>query len=144
MTIDIKHPSSDEEYKAYFHLRWKLLRAPWNQPEGSELDEFEDESFHFIAVDESETVGVARLQFNSDSEAQIRYMAVASSHERQGIGRALMLAMEAYTRASACKLIVLDAREPAVGFYQKLGYNIDEESYLLFEAIQHFRMSKTL
>ena len=40
--------------------------------------------------------------------------------------------------------IVLDAREPAVGFYEKLGYSIEKKSYLLFNEIQHFRMRKHL
>jgi ribosomal protein S18 acetylase RimI-like enzyme len=39
---------------------------------------------------------------------------------------------------------VLDAREPAVGFYEKLGYEVTGESYLLFNSIQHFRLQKTL
>jgi ribosomal protein S18 acetylase RimI-like enzyme len=71
-------------------------------------------------------------------------MAVAEPYQSQGIGRRLIETMEKHATASACKKIVLDAREPAVGFYQRLGYCIDEKSYLLFEQIQHFRMSKAL
>lgn len=98
-----------------------------------------------MAVNDSdEAIAVARLQFNSDTEAQIRYMAVAQPYQRQGIGHRLIETMEEHASTSACKKIVLDAREPAVGFYQRLGYRIDEKSYLLFEQIQHFRMSKTL
>lgn len=94
--------------------------------------------------DDDEVIAVARLQFNSDTEAQIRYMAVAIQHQRQGIGRRLIKTMEAHASGSACKTIVLHAREPAVGFYQKLGYSIDKKSYLLFDEIQHYRMSKAL
>lgn len=94
--------------------------------------------------DANEAIAVARLQFNSDTEAQIRYMAVAQPCQRQGIGRRLIETMEEHASASACEKIVLDAREPAVGFYQRLGYSIDEKSYLLFAQIQHFRMSKVL
>ncbi len=145
MCFIIKQPETEVEFKDYYHLRWKLLRAPWNQPEGSEVDDIEDQCFHTMAFDEdSKVIAVARLQFNSNTEAQIRYMAVAGTHERQGIGRELMRAMEAHASASACRKIILDAREPAVGFYQKLGYNIIEKSYLLFDEIQHFRMEKDL
>jgi len=52
--------------------------------------------------------------------------------------------METKADACACRTIVLDAREPAVGFYLKLGYMITEKSYLLFNEIQHFRMTKNL
>ena len=145
MPFKIIQPKTEDEFKSYFKLRWKLLRAPWNQPEGSEIDEIEEQCFHLMAVEEgSNVIGVARLQFNSESEAQIRYMAVARSHERQGIGRELINALENHAATTAHSKIVLDAREPAVRFYQKSGYQILEKSYLLFDEIQHFRMSKTL
>ena len=98
-----------------------------------------------MAVDDNnEVIAVARLQFNSDDEAQVRYMAVAGAYERQGIGRELINSMEAYAGESTRRKIVLDAREPAVGFYQKLGYTVVEKSYLLFDEIQHYRMMKTI
>lgn len=148
MDFCIKQPETDKEFEQYYHLRWKLLRAPWNQPEGSEIDDIEDQCFHIMATAENEdgeaVIGVARLQFNSDSEAQIRYMAVAGEHERKGIGRQLMNTMEQYANSSGCRNIVLDAREPAVAFYQKLGYRLIKKSYLLFGEIQHFLMQKEL
>ena len=145
VTIEIRQPQTSDELKSYFHLRWQLLRAPWNQPAGSEVDNIEEQCFHLMAVnDGDEVIAVARLQFNSDTEAQLRYMAVTTQYQRQGIGRRLINTLEAHASASACKRIVMHAREPAVGFYQRLGYSIDEKSYLLFDEIQHFRMSKTL
>jgi len=141
----ISQPDTEKEYEQYYHLRWQLLRAPWNQAEGSEVDDMEDQCFHVMAVDEiNNVIGVARLQFNSDSEAQIRYMAVAREHERKGIGGELVNAMELHALSSSCKKIVLHARKPAIGFYQKLGYQVIEKSYLLFNEIQHFKMIKEL
>jgi predicted GNAT family N-acyltransferase len=143
--LKIIQPKTESEFKSYFQLRWSLLRAPWNQPQGSEIDDIEEQCFHLMAInDADEAIAVARLQFNSETEAQIRYMAVAQPYQRQGIGRRLIETMEEHASASACKKIVLDAREPAVSFYQRLGYSIDEKSYLLFAQIQHFRMSKVL
>lgn len=145
MLYQLKQPESEAEFKHYYHLRWQLLRARWQQPEGSEVDAIEKQCFHIMAVDEKNIViGVARLQFNSSEEAQIRYMAVQPACERQGIGRALIEALEQRAKKSSHKNIVLHAREPAVGFYEKLGYKVIEKSYLLFGEIQHFRMSKSL
>ena len=145
MSFAISQPDTKKEYKQYYHLRWLLLRAPWNQAEGSEVDDIEDQCFHVMAVDEKHNViAVARLQFNSNTEAQIRYMAVAREHERKGIGRELINVMEQYAQNSSCKKIILHAREPAIGFYQKLGYKVIEKSYILFDEIQHFQMIKKL
>lgn len=145
MCFYIKQPESEEEFKKYYHLRWKVLRAPWNQPEGSEIDNIEDQCFHVMAIDKKDNViGVARLQFNTDSEAQIRYMAVAEEHKRKGIGRQLVSAMEKYSAETNHPVVVLDARIVAVEFYKKLGYRVIENSYLLFGEIQHFKMHKEL
>lgn len=149
MRFHIKQPETEEEFKHYYQLRWKLLRAPWNQAEGSEVDDIEGQCFHLMAItanrdDTNKVIGVARLQFNSITEAQIRYMAIAKEHERKGIGHELIKTMEQQAKKACCKNIVLDAREPALGFYQKLGYEVVEKSYLLFGEIQHFRMIKEL
>lgn len=145
MCFHIKQAETSEEFKDYYQLRWQLLRAPWHQPEGSEVDDLEDQCFHLIATTEAnQVIGVARLQFNTAEEAQIRYMAVAREYERKGIGRQLVTAMESHALNSSCKNIVLDARAGAVDFYKKLGYQLTEKSYLLFDEIQHFRMRKTI
>ena len=143
--MQIKQPETDEELKQYFHFRWKLLRKPWNEPEGSEKDDIEDECFHVMVCEKNnQCIGVGRLQFNTETEAQIRYMAVAIEHERKGIGKKIIDALENEAKEKNITSIILDAREPAVGFYEKLGYVKKEKTYLLFDSIQHYRMEKLL
>ena len=145
MAFEIKQPTDEDEFSAYYRFRWQLLRAPWKQPPGSEIDELEDSCFHLMALsDKKDVIGVARLQLNSSEQAQIRYMAVSRAYERQGIGRELITVMEKQARESGIDTIVLEAREAAVGFYKKLGYRVIEKSYRLFDEIQHFRMMKEL
>jgi len=141
----ISQPTTEEEFKKYYHLRWKILRAPWGQQEGSEVDDIEDQCFHVMAsTPNNKVIGVARLQFNSSTEGQIRYMAVDDEYEGTGIGRALVSALEKHARETNHTKIILDARENAVGFYQTLSYQILGKSYLLFDSVQHFQMSKAL
>ena len=144
MPIQIRQAETDAEFAQYYDLRWRILRAPWQQPADSEKDDIEASCHHVIAVsDDGDIVGVGRLQFNSDDEAQIRYMAVEPAYEGRGIGRQIVTALESFTFQNERRKIVLDAREPAVGFYQRLGYEVTEKSYLLFDCIQHYRMEKT-
>ena len=140
----IKQPEKKKEFKQYFDLRWRILRAPWNEPVGSERDNIEDDCFHIMATDDGKVIGVGRLQYNSSDEAQIRYMAVDEHYEGNGIGTSIVNALEQEAARTKHKLVVLDARKPAVGFYEKLGYKVTEESYLLFGEIQHFKMVKHL
>lgn len=161
MQFIIKQPETADEFEQYYFLRWQILRQPWAQIRGSEKDEFEDSSFHYIALlppDDSLTeypgtvIGVSRLQFNTVNNtqnetittAQIRYMAVLPHCRNEGVATALMGAMEKQVQISEIKKTALDAREPAIGFYQKLGYTLTSKSYLLFDEIQHFKMIKTI
>ena len=143
MSYQTKQPVTDEEFRQYFHFRWQRLRKPWDEPEGSEKDDIEDSCFHLMTCDDSnKCIGIGRLQFNTDTEAQIRYMAVSEEHERQGLGRKIVVALENKAKEKNIATIILDAREPAAGFYEKLGYVKKEKTYLLFGKIQHYRMAK--
>ena len=144
MSFTLKQPESPEEFKQYFSLRYRVLRAPWGEPEGSELDDIENRCYHLMVLANDEVVGVGRLQYNAGGEAQIRYMAVDKDYERNGIGRMIVNALEQEALKNNIRTVVLDAREPAVRFYQKLGYETEKKSYLLFNEIQHYRMSKIL
>ncbi len=144
MCIIIRQPQTAEEFEQYYQLRWQLLRAPWGQPQGSEKDAIEDDCVHFTAMDNDKCIAVARLQFNPDNEAQVRYMAVSPPYEGKGIGRRLMAAMETQAGDRSHKKMILDARESALGFYKALGYEITGKSYLLFNEIQHYKMKKNL
>jgi predicted GNAT family N-acyltransferase len=144
MPLIIKQPESPEEFKSYFNLRYRILRAPWGEPEGSEVDDIEDQCFHIMVTNNETVLGVGRLQYNTENEAQIRYMAVEKEYEGNGIGRMIVNALEQQAKDKNINTVMLDAREPAVGFYQKLGYSIKKKSYLLFDKIQHFRMTKQI
>ncbi len=144
MHFEIKQPESPDEFKQYYALRFRILRAPWGEPEGSEVDDIEDQCFHIMATKNGNIVGIGRLQFNSTVEAQIRYMAVEKTYEGNGIGSMIVNALEQEAINRNVRNVVLDAREPAVGFYRKLGYSTEKKSYVLFDEIQHYRMTKRL
>lgn len=139
-----RSPETPTEWQQYYELRWQVLRRPWNQPEGSEKDDREDESWHRAVFCGGQIAGVARIQMNSLSEAQIRYMAVAPEFRGRGIGRLLVESLEEVAREQGAEKIMLDARSEAVGFYLVLGYQVVGDSYLLFDAIQHYLMEKVL
>lgn len=145
LLVTVREPLSRDEFESYFALRWKVLRQPWGQPPGSERDDQETSSRHFMAETESgKIVGTGRIQFNSESVAQVRYMAVDPEFHGMGIGRKLMEAMENYSMQSGRSKIFLQARENAVPFYLSMGYRVIEKTFLLYGEIQHFSMEKEL
>ncbi len=140
--MEIREPRTKEEWDTYYHLRWKVLRQPWNQPLGTERDTLEDQAMHFAAFEEANIIGVGRLDHVDFGVCQIRFMAVEPSCQSKGIGANLMNTMEQDAWNSGAIEIILHARAQALGFYEKLGYVCIEPSHLLFGEIQHFLMKK--
>jgi N-acetylglutamate synthase-like GNAT family acetyltransferase len=143
--VKISEPHTPEEFGAYYLLRFELLRKPWNRPLGSEKDEHENESIHAMAINEkNKVIGVCRLQFNSDDEAQIRFMAVKENYREQNVGRKLIEYLEEKATKHSAKKVILHSRENAVLFYERCGYVVKEKSYLMWDEIQHYLMEKKL
>jgi N-acetylglutamate synthase-like GNAT family acetyltransferase len=142
--MEIKAPQTDSEWKAYYALRFNVLREPWNQPLGSEVLADEDQAIHAIAVENGEVLGVARMHETAEKQGQVRCVAIATAAQGKGIGKAIMAYLEDQAKTKGWTEIVLEARENAVPFYQAIGYCIIAESYLLFGEIQHYRMKKAL
>ncbi|MFW2373514.1 MAG: GNAT family N-acetyltransferase [Gammaproteobacteria bacterium] len=140
----ITTPKSKRDFAQYFHLRWKILRKPWGEPEGSEQDEHEGSSYHVMVKEGDKVIGVARLQNIAPAVAQVRYMGIDDNYQGKGIGRLMMQHIEAYARDSNIDELFLHARENALGFYTTLGYKQLEKSYLLFNSIQHYKMNKRI
>ena len=96
-----------------------------------------------MAVDSKQAViAVGRLQFNSIREAQIRYMAVDIDQQRKGVGTLLLDELEQKAAKLGAAHIVVDARESALRFYRKQGYEAEGPGHVLFNAIAHVRMRK--
>ena len=82
-----------------------------------------------VAVLDNEVVGLAQLHASPTIEherptAKISALVVDESHRGQGIGRALVEAMEAEARTRRCVLLFLTTaarREDAQAFYRRVG-----------------------
>ena len=120
--ILFKSPSSSEEFKEYDLFRWEILRKPLGKSIKSLKDEYEDSSYHLIGVIDNKIIACGRLHFNSDNEAQIRYMAIDENFQRKGIGVKIIELLEAEAKKKQINKIVLNARNHVIKFYAKSGY----------------------
>jgi predicted GNAT family N-acyltransferase len=120
----------DPRYAWARELRYDVLYRPL----GLSRDLVEDtdgRTFeHFVALDADGLVaGYARLHLE-DGASQVYQVAVAQDRRRQGIGNALMDATLARARAAGRDFVALDARDHAVGFYERLGFRCEGDSFL--------------
>jgi N-acetylglutamate synthase-like GNAT family acetyltransferase len=142
--IKIKEPKTKKEYDAYYTLRWKILRKPWQQPRGTEKDNLETFGIHLIAFLDKKIIGCGRGHFNNRTQAQIRWMAVDEDFRQNGVGTAILKQLEKRLVKKGAKEIILKAREKAVSLYQKQGYEIFDEGEVMFGEILHYWMKKDI
>ena len=142
--IRIIEPSTPTEWDSYYQLRWETLREPWNQPKGTEKDNMEETSIHFFALEGDIPFGVCRMQYNDENIAQVRFMGVSEKSRGKGVGSVVLKHAELRAKKDHRKVMILQARDYAVPFYEVNGYKVTEKTFLLWETIQHYLMEKRL
>ncbi len=121
----IKVPVTSADFKAYYALRYKVLREPWGHAKGTEKDDYEPISEHFMAVNEKgAVVGVVKLYEKSAGVGYISHLAVSAEHQHKGIGHLLLKTIEQRARARSFKLIGTMARVTATVYFERFGFRI--------------------
>ena len=121
----IKTPTTHDDFKAYYALRYKVLREPWGHPKGTEKDDYEPISEHFMAVNEKgEVVGVAKLYEKDENAGHISHLAVSPEHQHQGIGHLLLETVEQRARERGFRIIGTMARVTATAYFERAGFRV--------------------
>jgi GNAT superfamily N-acetyltransferase len=142
--ITIKHPSTAQEWELYYDLRYRILREPLGKERGSEKNEGDANAIHFSLFDGKQIQAVARLDGLEDGICQARFVAVETHSQGKGYGRLIMEALETKAAELGYSKMILHARDYALPFYEKIGYDLIGPSYKLFGVLQHFQMEKLL
>ncbi len=124
-----------------------LLRPIDPSEKGAEWMHAEPGTRIAVAIGEGgELLGGARLlPGDGDAERQVRQVAVSVGARRLGVGRALMLALEAKAAEEGADAVWLNARHSAYGFYERLGYIAEGDTFVSeVTGIEHRRMRKKL
>jgi N-acetylglutamate synthase-like GNAT family acetyltransferase len=121
----IKTPKSRDDFKAYYALRYRVLREPFGYPKGTEKDDYEPISEHFMAISENgEVVGVAKLYEKAEGVGHVSHLAVAPDYQHKGIGHLLLQTMEQRAREKGFKIIGTTARTTASAYFERFGFRI--------------------
>jgi len=125
-------------------LRFRVLRDPLGLPPDAVRFGFEDESLHLLALEDGErVVGCVLFHPEATGEGRLYQMAVEESHRGRGVGRQLVQALEAALTARQIYTVNLHARDQAVGFYERLGYQRQGDAFIEV-GIEHLTLVKAL
>jgi predicted GNAT family N-acyltransferase len=140
------NPPSDTAYATCLEIRRIVFTEGQGVPLDLEFDGLDAEAEHFIAWridgEAASAAGTARMRC-IDGSVKAERVAVLESQRGSGIGRALMLAIEARATALEMKAVLLHAQVAVIPFYERLGYTAHGD---VFEeaGIAHRSMTKLL
>lgn len=156
MSIRPYQPSLDEAgvfslWQAAFGLTWPLTRGVFRRVT-VDVDVYRDGD-HFVAVDHDTPVGFVATQVDRDAPSprvgHLVVLLVASSYQRQGIGRALHDTALRHLRAEGVCRVQLGGGDsylwpgvpatlaPALAFFNACGWVYTETSYDLVQDVTH-------
>jgi predicted GNAT family N-acyltransferase len=131
------------EYARELDLRWRILRKPLGHGPEAVAFPFEAESLHLIALEGDRVVGCVLFHPEGPATGRLFQMAVEPDRQGTGLGTGLVRALEAEVARRGFGEVTLHARDSAVGFYARLGYEAFGEPYVEV-GIPHRSMRKAV
>jgi predicted GNAT family N-acyltransferase len=120
-----------------------VLRAPLGLDFTPEQLAAEADDIHLAGFEGETPLACMILSPVSAQEFKMRQVAVAPERQGEGLGSRLVEYCETVARAAGCAQITLHARETAVPFYLRAGYEIVGEPFEEV-TVPHRKMSKWL
>lgn len=127
-----------------YAVRKKVFVEEQGVPLILELDEFDEESTHFVVYDEeNHPVGAGRMRGLIHAHGKVERICILTEHRGKHVGNLIMHTIEEYAKEQSMKKLILNAQSYAVPFYEKLGYVVTSPEFMDAD-IPHRAMEKKL
>lgn len=131
---------NSQEYKKALELRDKVLRQPLGMSIYDDPLESEKEDLHIIVIEGTLVIGVCFYRTIDKHTMQMKQVAIDPSYQHRHIGREMFMQSIQRLKQLQIKTVMVHARENALGFYQKLGFEECGEPF--FEVGIHHHLLK--
>lgn len=133
------------QYQQMVDLRHRILRAPINCVATPE--ELAEDKEHILLgaffLNEGNIAGCCFLSHFNPETIKLRQMAVDTIYQGRGLGKELIIYAERIAKLQGYKKVYLHARQTAIVFYEKHGYQVISEPFTEV-GIPHVEMIKNL
>jgi predicted GNAT family N-acyltransferase len=135
--------TGDVELQEAFEVRRQVFVREQGISEDLVFDEHDREALHMVVKDGERVIGSARVQFLADNQAKLERMAIVKLYRRKGIGKEMLLFLDAVWRDKQVRQVIIHAQFEVAPFYKSCGF--DEFGLPFREAgIKHIKMRKRL
>lgn len=109
-----------------YYVRIQAMARKYNIGLREEFDDNDTPATKYILVtDDGFPVATCRILDLSDGTAEIGRVVVLDDYRGQGLGRLVVESAEAWIKEMGYEMVVVESRDVAVKFYEKLGYVSD-------------------
>ena len=131
------------ELQQAFEVRRQVFVQEQGVSEDLVFDGQDREALHIVVKDGERAIGSARVQFLADNRAKLERMAVLNRYRRKGIGREMLLFLDAVWKDKQVQQVIVHAQLAVVPFYKSCGFH---PVGLPFQeaGIKHIKMRKQL
>ncbi|MGZ3847372.1 MAG: GNAT family N-acetyltransferase [Flavisolibacter sp.] len=132
-----------DDYQHMIALRVSQLLEPIGVPASYIDREAEKKDLLIGAFQENEMIGCCVLTARQNGEVQLRQMAVRNDYRGKGVGATILEFAEALAREKNFTTLMMHARDPVIGFYERCGYEVYDTPFSEV-GIGHHKMRKLL
>ncbi|WP_174731188.1 GNAT family N-acetyltransferase [Mesobacillus harenae] len=140
--MNVKIVENNQELEEAFSVRKTVFVDEQQVPVEEEIDEFENDSTHFVLYDDKRPAGAGRFRV-LDAIGKVERICVLKDQRNTGAGKAIMEKIEEYAKSEGLSALKLNAQTQAIPFYEKLGYEVVSEEFL-DAGIPHKSMKKQI
>lgn len=128
--MNVKIAATNKEREDAYSVRTKVFIDEQNVPAEEEIDQYEDESTHFVLYDDSHSpIGAGRFRI-LDGIGKVERICVLASAREKGAGISIMNAIHEFAGSKGIRKLKLNAQVYAIPFYEKLGYQTVSDEFL--------------
>ncbi|TRX55949.1 GNAT family N-acetyltransferase [Fulvivirga sp. M361] len=145
MDIEVRLIETDVDLKKAFAIREQVFIREQNIDRSDEYDEFEETSYHFLALVEGVPAGTCRWRKTAEG-AKLERFATLSNFRKIGVGSQLLQKAISHISAQVSDdrmKMYLNAQVTAMPLYAKLGFTAEGQRFLECE-IEHQKMSREI
>ncbi|KYD10214.1 GNAT family N-acetyltransferase [Heyndrickxia sporothermodurans] len=133
---------TEEQLNDAFTIRKKVFVEEQHVDVEEEIDQYEENSEHFVLYDENNAAGAGRFRI-LDGKGKVERICILPAYRGKGAGKIVMDAIEQYAAQQDVHVLKLNAQTHAIPFYEKLGYKVISEEFM-DAGIPHKTMEKRI
>lgn len=140
----VQVPATDPILQQVRDLCYETLHRPFGVTRNDAWNEADPASTHIVAVDGDQLTGYVRLIVEGGA-GHVRQVSVVPGYRARGVASDLVACAVGRARELGLPLAFLNARERAVGLYERVGFRVTEGPFRMGRTyLPHVRMEMPL